>query len=444
MIKEKQLLLKEKIKNIISEIGHDHNIKQEIGKWFLERNLSVYRASNVFMGNESLDTIGDSESDVMFLFLFSIALNNAVNDETDFKIDVKDYFTNVEYNQFINYKGEEEVEDIYPIVLEDFQQIADRIWQGKFTAQQLAKFDADNLLLYNFKTQRSPKITVSGVKIDFDKTKTIEIKNRILNGEQYPDHIKLNILNNFQEKIYYDPKKQILTIGEGSVINIFDGFHRKVANSLAVEENPDINFTWGIIITNLSETAAKDYMVQIDKQKPIKREQIKAWDLNKKENLVVSVITDDKISKLAKVMKEQESELKLNKGLVTKNIIAEAIAENYILDDTTDIRGLGSWIVEFTDYLFSLYPESFIINPYKTKEISMINHKYMFYGYIALSADLKNNIQWKEILKERINKIDFDKNNPLWQEIGIDSRITNKTLRKKLYNIFKGVDNNDY
>ena len=441
MIKEKQLLLKEKIKNIISEIGHDHNIKQEIGKKFIDRNLSAHRASNVFMGNESLDTIGDSESDVMFLFLFSIALNKVVD---DLEIGVKDYFTNVEYNQFINYKEEDEAKDIYPIVFEDVQQIGDRIWQTKLTSQEMAKLDADNLLLYNFKTQRSPKITVSGVKIDFDKTKTIEIKNRILNGEQYPDHIKLNILNNFQEKIYYDPKKQILTIGEGSVINIFDGFHRKVANSLAIEENPDINFTWGIIITNLSETAAKDYMVQIDKQKPIKREQIKAWDLNKKENLVVSVITDDKISKLNKVMKEQESELKLNKGLVTKNIIAEAIAENYILDDTTDIRGLGSWIVEFTDYLFSIYPESFIINPYKTKEISVINHKYIFYGYIALSADLKDNIQWKEILKERINKIDFDKNNPIWQEIGIDSRTANKTLRKKLYNMFRGVDNNEY
>ena len=109
-----------------------------------------------------------------------------------------------------------------------------------------------------------------------------------------------------------------------------------------------------------SESEARDYMLQINKQKPIKYEQIKAWDMDRIENLVVSVIADDKISKLNKVMVEQRAEIRNNKGLTTKNIIAEAISENYQLDDTTDIRALGNWIVEFTDNLMSLYPEAFI------------------------------------------------------------------------------------
>jgi len=442
MLKEKQLTLKQKLKIILKEINHIKEIKQELGKVFICRNLSAHRAMNVFMGNESLDTIGDSENDIRFLFLFCIALNYAVSNtiidrKDEFEIDVKEYFTQVEYNQWINYQEESKSDKIYPIVFENVQLIADRIWQTTLTAQQLGELDTQNLLLYNFKTQRAPKITVSGVRIDFDKTKTLEIKERILNGEQFPDHIKLNILNNFQEKIHYDPKKQVLTIGEGSIINIFDGYHRKVANSLVIEENPNIDFNWGIIITNLSETAAKDYMVQIDKQKPIKREQIKSWDLNKKENLVVSVIADDKISKLAKVMKEQESEIKLEKGLVTKNIIADAIKENYELDDTTDIRALGNWIVEFTDYLFSLYFDELIKNPYELKENSYIGHKNMFYGYIALSAKLWNDDNWKDETKEIMESIDFNKENPLWRELSIETKIANKTLRNKLYNLFK-------
>ena len=62
-------------------------------------------------------------------------------------------------------------------------------------------------------------------------------------------------------------------------------------------------------------------MVQINKQKPIKKEQIKVWDLNKKENLIVSVIADDKISKLNKVMKEQDIEIKYGRGLTTKILL---------------------------------------------------------------------------------------------------------------------------
>lgn len=437
MLKEKQNLLKEKLNNIFDKIGHLDEVKQEIGKEFISRNLSPYRAMNVWMRNEPLETISDSDNDIKFLFLFSLALENALakfNIEHIY-LNTKEYFTNVEYNQWKNYKEEEIKDNVYPIVFENVQQLSERIWQTTITAQQLAELDADNLLLYNFKTQRAPKITVSGIKIDFDKNKTFEIRDRILNGEQFPDHIKLNILNNFQEKIHYDPKKQVLTIGEGSIINIFDGYHRKVANSLVIEENPEIDFTWGLIITNLSETAAKDYMIQIDKQKHIKREQIKTWDLNKKENLVVKVISDDKISKLAKVMKDQELEIKHERGLVTKNIIAEAIAENYHLDETTDIRAIGNWIVEFTDYLFSLYPKEFITNPYVITKQSVINYKNMFYAYIALSAKLKDNPNWKEIVSDKMQSIDFDKENQLWKDIGLVTNRANKVLRNKLYEL---------
>lgn len=442
MLKEQQIRLKDKLIKIIKEVGHMNDIKQEIGKEFKTKNLPIFRAMSVWQNPDYLNTLSDSNDDIRFLFLFSCALNIALQkNNIDIEIDAKDYFTQLEVKQWKDYKEEPELDNIYPIVFENTQQIGDRIWQTTLTAQQLAELDTANIILYNFKTQRSPKITVAGIKIDYDKQKTIEIKNRLLNGEQFPDHIKLNVLNNFQEKIHYNPKTQSLTIGEGSTINIFDGYHRKVSNSLAIEENPDLEFTWPIIITNLSENAAKDYMVQIDKQKPIKKEQIKSWDLGKKENLVVSVIADDRISKLNKVMKEQISEVKLNKGLVTKNIIAEAIAENYELDDTTDIRGLGRWIIEFTDYLFSLNKEAFITDPYvySDKENSIINNKHMFYGYIALSSKLQNDSEWKQKIKDKMDSIDFSKDNQTWRDTGIFSNKINKSTRNKIYKIFKEV-----
>ena len=436
MIKENFVKLKERINSILSEIGHLDSVKKEIGREFVTRNISANRAMNLFVGIEQIDTIGESENNIRFLFLFTLALNKAVKD-IGMSVDVKDYFTELEYKQWKEYKEEGEADSVYPLVFENVQQIADRIWQTTITVKQLAKLDANNLILYNFKTQRNPKITVGGVKIDFDKTKANEIKNNLLNSTQYPDHIKLNILNNFHEKIHYNNKTQTLVIGEGSIVNIFDGYHRKVSSSLAIEENPDLDFTWGLIFTNLSEEAARDYMVQIDKQKPIKREQIKSWDFDKKENQVVSVIADDRISKLAKVMKDQESEVKLRKGLTTKNIVATAIRENYELTDATDIREIGKWIVEFTDYLFSLYPEVFIASI--NKEINYMNHKNIFLGCIAMSANLRYSDKWKELTKETIQSVDFNKDNRIWKDMGlIGNRDVNKTSRKKIYNLFTG------
>lgn len=434
LTREKLNQLKEKLKVILDEVGHVKEIKQEIGKEFISRNLSAYRAMNVFMGIESLDTLNNTEEDARFLFIFSVGINKAIGEP---KINIKEYFTNLEYSKWINYREEDEPENVFPLVFDDAIQLADNIWQTKITAQELYKLDKNNVFVYNFLTQRHPRVTSAGVQIDFDKRKSLEIKKRMLNGDQFPDHVKINILHNFQEQIHYDDRRHTLTIGENSIINTFDGHHRKVANSLAIGENPELDFTWGLIITNMSESEARDYMLQINKQKPIRYEQIKAWDMDRKENLVVSVIADDKISRLNRVMVEQKAEVKNNKGLTTKNIIAEAIKENYEIDDTTDIRSLGNWIIEFTDALMGLYPEAFITDPYTVRENSMINDENIFYGYIALSAKLYNNPEWKMLLKNKMESIDFDKTNPLWRHIGlVRKKNANKALRNKLYELF--------
>ncbi len=44
MIQEKLNQLKERLKIILSEVGHIKDIKNKIGKEFISRNLSTYRA----------------------------------------------------------------------------------------------------------------------------------------------------------------------------------------------------------------------------------------------------------------------------------------------------------------------------------------------------------------------------------------------------------------
>jgi len=442
MLKEQQNNLILKLRGIIKEIGYMNDIKQDVVANFKSRNLNGLRAAWVLSENLDLNTLTDSEQDIRFLFLFSLALNRALKErEIDISIDIKDYFTELECQQWMYYREEKEEKDIFPIIAENVQRISDKLWQAVMSVQQLEDINKMNIILYNFSTQRDPVVTAYGERINIDKNKINEIKERMLNNEQYPDPIILNILNDGESKVTYNEKNNTLVIHEGSKINIVDGFHRKTASSLVLEINPNIQFNWQVTFTFLSEKDAHDYMRQKDKQKPIKREWIEQKDYSRSENLVIDVIIDDRLSELAKVMKDDDQYIKLNRALTKKSIISEAIKECYTEDLKTsiNIRKIGKWIVEFTDYLMGTYAEEFIANPYTIKETSFINNKNMFYGYIALSKQLQGNNKWEELMMQKIESIDFSIGNKLWKDIGLlnnKNKDASKVLRNKLYKLF--------
>ena len=445
MIKEKEIQLKEKLKIFIKNYGHDNTIKKFITDEFKSRNIKssdVLRGTWVFTSNLDLNTLSDEEDDIRFLFLFSYSLNKALKSEGILPLDLENYFTKVEIDKWEEYKEEGKSKTIFPKVIKNAVELRDNIWQCVFTAQELASWEEDNLLLYNFKTQRNPKITAAGEKINLDINKVYQIKERLLKGDQYPDPIILNCIGEVRPT--FNGKNGIgdLIFNEGTVINVVDGYHREVANALAVEENLELNFKWQITFTFLSLSQAHDYMAQKDKQKPIKKEYIAQMDYSLVENLAVDAIIDDKLSELAKVMKDDDAYIKNNRALTKKSIIAKAIIENYEeqLETSINIRAISNWIVEFTDYLMGSYIKEFITNPYEIKKNSMINHKNMFYGYIALSSELYNNSDWKILMKEKIESIDFNNEAQLWKDLGMVNNTddANKTLRYKLYNFFKG------
>ena len=147
MLKEKRNKLINKLEDIISEYGHDINIKQAIGDEFKSRNLDTRDASYTIMGNKDLRTISDSESDTRFLFLFTYALNKALPSESGTNIVVEDYFTKAEVDRWGNYKQDTKPKNIFPITFENVDILGDRIWQAKITAQQLSELSDNNVLL---------------------------------------------------------------------------------------------------------------------------------------------------------------------------------------------------------------------------------------------------------------------------------------------------------
>jgi hypothetical protein len=442
MLKDKEQQLKLKLKNIIHEFGYDNTTKQGVMNEFKSRNLDSLRPAWVFSENLDLETLSDVEDDVRFLFLFSLALNKTLKEKNiEILSDYKSYFTNVEINNWENYSEEKEDENIFPLIFKNTTEIFPGYYQTSATAQYIEKLNKANMLIYNPNAQRGMKVTKKKIGISIDSKKVEQIENRMLNGEQFPDDLKFNILKNGEEKFNYNPKTKILTIFEGSILNILDGAHRNAANALALSKNPDLQFIWPIKISNFTEIKAHNFMVQIDRQTPIPKDVISIKDYSKNENLVLDKIIDSR-GDLSNTTKDTDSFVKSDRGLVSKPIIAEAIKDNYgnQLDSAMNRDTIASWIVEFTNYLMGVFSNEFIVNPYEVKKTSYINNLNMFYGYIALSSILRDNKDWKEILKQKIESIDFNIDNPMWREIGIikDNKINNST-KNKLYKLFREV-----
>ena len=146
MLKEKQIQLKERLTKIIDEIGRNayaDDMRQEVINEFKSRNLNAVRASFAMTQNLDLNTLNESDDeDIRFLFMLTYAIDKAFEDRENIKINVEDYFTKLEVEQWTDYKEEEDkIEELYPLVFEKFQHITGNkmLWQGKMSAQKLSE-----------------------------------------------------------------------------------------------------------------------------------------------------------------------------------------------------------------------------------------------------------------------------------------------------------------
>jgi len=455
MLKEKNVELIKNLNPLIKKYSRNDKVRKIIVDEFTSRNMRASNAINILNEKLELNTLDvDTGKDLILLFVFSQGMYNAMifkeNPEGEalgevnegLSIILKDYFTELEIQNLEEYKLEKVVDGKKRYVFSNMIKVAEGHWRGIISAKYLAEIDAGNDIIYNFATQRDPHIDIFGLKrIKLDKTKCQIIKERLLMGQQFSDEIRLNVLHDEEDEISYNEKTGELIIISGA-INIFDGYHRKTANNLAIAENPNLDFNWGLAITNFSEKKAQDFMVQIDKQKPIKQEHTKAMDTTSLGNLVVDALKDDN-TEFATKIKNSDAELKFN-GLTKKSILALAIEENYsnVLVDRTKIRPIAKHIGNVMDHIIGLNANEFIKNPEKTKKDSYINHKNMFLGYIALSQKLFGVRDWEDKIEQVLSKVDFSKTNKYWKDdIGFTDEDMKKVSRNHLYNFFRDLFN---
>ncbi|MDR2940337.1 MAG: hypothetical protein LBV08_08490, partial [Clostridiales bacterium] len=79
-------------------------------------------------------------------------------------------------------------------------------------------------------------------------------------------------------------------------------------------------------------------------------------------------------------------------------------------------------ISEVVDEIIGLYSDQFLSKSPISESQSHITSENVFIGYIGLAKALQGRDNWRELLKQAMERINFHVDNPDWQELRITSQ----------------------
>lgn len=364
----------------------------------------------------------------------------------DMSISPESFFTPAEIKESRQYSAAVFKEDLIdlPYTLYNVLQLSNEEYVCILEAKELNKLMKSNLLYYNLDIQREAKVIKKKDKVIVSPTinmKSVkEITQNLLDGKQFSSELKLNCdirTSDSGDELIYDAKNMTLTITSGTRISILDGAHRlkAIENAFAITDNINQKFT--ISITNFNVRQCQLMQSQIAKANRFSVQRIKELEQSRFSDIVVKQLKD-------------ESDLKISQSnrvsgdyLVSYNIAADTIDEEFDIRNRAEAADVGDYLVNYFNFLLA----DVLDNIDETRKTTIRLENSMFVGYIVLARKMmENDLKPKEIRKI-LKQIDFSRSNPLWRELGILTEKgtfteTNKS-RKAIRNYFDKISVNE-
>jgi hypothetical protein len=369
------------------------------------------------------------------------------------EINAENYFTDIEKKEAHLYKASIKREEIdFPIKLENFSTSngTDR-FSGYIDAYTINKLLENQLLIYDYQLQREAvKKKLPNGEIRFEpkiiKKNLNEIETHLKNNTLEESEIWFNAQLGSSDtgvELDYDPSTRSVVIQKGTKLAIGDGFHRIRAVQSALREFPDLDFKFRLYLTNFTISKAQNYQVQMAQHSVMNTVHIQKMASEGMSDKVVSELMLNSDLK-GKVSSTQNTNPNVDE-LVSFKVLSDAIEVEYEIESNLQVRNLGKYLTEFFDTLIGTFPKEFITNIAEIKKESLINDNNFFVGYVTLSKVMQNKNISVDKLGEIIEKIDFSRDNKLWQELNIldeKGRLerNTKTIRRNIKNYFESLD----
>ncbi|QJI52362.1 putative DNA-sulfur modification-associated protein [Psychrobacillus phage Perkons] len=344
----------------------------------------------------------------------------------DININPDLFFTDVEKREAKLYEASIYRDEIdLPQVFQPAIKLGDDSYTVKIDVKLLNKMLDAQLLHYDPELQREMKAINDG-KGGIRYVPTIVEKNvdmiadSMLKGSLEHTNLVWNAMlgsGDDGEELIYDEKTLTLTILKGTKLAIVDGFHRHKGAQQALRQNPNIEFNFALNITNYNKKRAQGYQAQLAEATQISK--------NRKAQLKEERYSDGIVTRL---MSESDLENRVSQDfklktsanqLVAYNVLADSIDKYFKTVSKRDANNVGNFLIEFFDELLGSYSDEFITNVKESKKVSLMNHNNMFVGYIVLASRMfQSQIPISE-LNNILSKINFNKDNEMWEELGV-------------------------
>jgi hypothetical protein len=398
---------------------------------------------------EIVDTqewINDPESlkdvDLRALYLFSEQIFAKTG---DLSINVEEYFTSSEIKESRQFSAIQELkqnEISFPLTFTNATIVGSNAYMVTMSIQTINKLMENNLIYYNFDTQREAKYVKRKDEIviepTLNKNSVKEITEHLLQGTLVPTVLVFNAETRTTEdasgeELIYNSKNLELTVTFGTRISITDGFHRITGARNALQINPNLEFSFAVLLTNFSTKKAQNYMAQISKSNPVSKTRIQELEANRFSDNVVQQLKEE--SELRGRISQTNRIHSLNRELCSYNVLADTIDEEFKMETKLDALDVGDYLVEYFNFLIGSYPDQFINNIEETREESFINDNNIFVGYIVLARRMFENEMKPKEVRKIINNIDFSRE--AWRELGVLDENLNITETVKARKIIK-------
>lgn len=251
---------------------------------YVQYKMPLFRANTIMSFNLALDEIKDIE-----VFWIMSALNHLFTANIDLTL----YFTEIEIENYSVMKWRNEAESNFPLTIKCLP-VSDRQWIGTVEARDIVKW-RNSFLRYNKNIQRRLRTVVRGGKtyeeITLKEGSVKRIKELLLQRKFVPNTITLNMGDDCE--YYYDDAQTSLVITSADHLDLTDGYHRLVALSKVLEENPDYDLTMELRITAFSESLANHFIWQEEQRNVMPKNVIQSYNLDDIGNRIVKKVNED-------------------------------------------------------------------------------------------------------------------------------------------------------
>lgn len=300
-----------------------------------------------------------------------------------------------------------------PLELNSVLRVTKQDYLTVLSYKQIYELHESKLITYNLDTQRIAKKirTKIGevVKMPTIKKESVQSIYQMMKRKEYdPSTIILNILLNGDDNIEYD--EGTLTIGEGTTINIIDGYHRIQAIIRIIQEDPNYEGYMNVDIKHYPVLKAKKLLATTNTTNPFdKTQRMKFASATYGAEIVNSL---ENLPELKERISEKGFISKSFNELTTYSIMVESIDAAFQPQNNKEKYEIEEFLKKFYSYFLNYYKEEFE-NRLNLLQESWFVHHNMFVLFNAIAKNLFDayGIDFSVgLIPKAIAAIDFNKN----------------------------------